>query len=71
MSFAKAEESLLALLFRVDVTISELSTFTLLQIKFPLAQAAPEAATLAIVNLPGFPEDVHPVVSQILKQEAI
>lgn len=51
--------------------IFELSTFTLLQIKFPLAQAAPEAATLATVNLPGFPEDVHPVVSQILKQEAI
>lgn len=51
--------------------IFELSTFTLLQIKFPIVEAAPEAATLAIVNLPGLPEDVHPVVSQILKQEAI
>lgn len=71
MSFAKAEESLPVLLFHVYVMIFELSTFTLLQVKFPLAQAAPEAATLAIVSLPGFPEDVHPVVSHILKQEAI
>lgn len=71
MSFAKAEEPLPELLFCLYFMTFELSTFTLLQIRFPLAQAAPEAATLAIVNLPGFPEDVHPVVSQILKQEAI
>lgn len=71
MSFAKAEKSLPVLLFFLYFMIFELSTFTLLQIKFLLAQAAPEAATLAIVNLPEFPEDVHPLVSQILKKEAI
>lgn len=71
MTFEKAEESLPVLLFCLYCMIFELSTFTLLQIKFLLAQVAPEAATLATVSLPGFPEDVHPVVSQILKQEAI
>lgn len=67
----KAEESLSVLLFCLYFMIFDLSTFTLLQIEFPLVQAAPEASTLAIFNLHRFLENVHPVVSQILKQEAI
>lgn len=51
--------------------IFDLSTFTLLQIEFPLVQAAPEASTSAIFNLHRFLKDVHPVVSQIVKQETI
>lgn len=67
----KAEESLPELLFCLYFMIFDLSTLTLLQIGFPLIKAAPEASTLAIFNLHGFLDDVHPVVSQILKQEAI
>lgn len=67
----KAEKSLPVLLFSLCFMIFDLSTFTLLQIEFPLVQAAPEASTLAIFNLDRFLKDVHPVVSLILKQETI
>lgn len=67
----KAEESLSVLLFCLHFVIFDLSTPIQQKIKFPLAQAAPEASTLAVLNLDRFLEDVHPLVSQILKQEMI